>query len=129
MDNDVPLSILSFIISVLLYAVAVILEKSIASIKGEQIQRLVSENVTGSTYLEKLHLRSTRPTEAMLLMRVVMLALVILSGLNSLSSVYGHNTTVFAAGVVAILVCLGGIHLLANLLYANRLERLALKIA
>ena len=129
MDNDVPLSVLYFIISVSLYAVAVILENSIASIKGEQIQRLVSEDVPGSTHLEKLHLRSIRPTEAMLLVRVVILALVILTGLNFLSLSYGHNATVFAVGVAVILVCLGAIHLLTNLLYASRLERLALKIA
>jgi CBS domain containing-hemolysin-like protein len=36
---------------------------------------------------------------------------------------------VFAVGVAVILVCLGAIHLLTNLLYASRLERLALKIA
>ena len=99
MDNDVPLSALSFIISVFLYAVAVVLENSVASIKGEQIQRLVSESVDGSTYLEKLHLRSIKPSEAMLLVRVIVLALVILSGLTLLSSRYGHNWMLFSAAV------------------------------
>ncbi len=129
MDNDVPLSALSFIISVFLYAVAVVLENSVASIKGEQIQRLVSESVDGSTYLEKLHLRSIKPSEAMLLVRVIVLALVILSGLTLLSSRYGHNWMLFSAAVGGILVGLGAVHLLTNLIYGSRLEKLALKLA
>ena len=129
MDNDVPLSALSFIISVFLYAVAVVLENSVASIKGEQIQRLVSESVDGSTYLEKLHLRSIKPSEAMLLVRVIVLALVILSGLTLLSSRYGHNWMLFSAAVGGILVGLGAVHILTNLIYGSRLEKLALKLA
>ena len=129
MDNDGPLAAIALTASVVLYAIATVGETSFRSVRREQVQRLVSEGVSGAADLERLHLGPMGPAEALALVKVLALSasVVMVTGLTFSQS--GAHWLVLALAPLAVLLLLSGIYLATSTISLARRERIALRFA
>ena len=129
MDSDGPLSALTLVASMLVYAIAAIGETSFGSVRREQVQRLVSEGVDGASELERLHLGPAGPGEVLAVLKVLSLSSALVSAVALVFFEAGGRWIVVALASVGVLLLSAGIHLGASAISSARRERIALRFA
>ena len=129
MDSDGPLAAIALTASVVLYAFAIVGETSFRSVRREQVQRLVSEGVSGAADLERLHLGPMGPAEALALVKVLALSASVVMASALTFSQSGAHWLVLALAPLGVLLLLSGIYLAASTISPVRRERIALRFA
>ena len=126
---DSILSALAIGVSLVWFAIAALGGASIASVRREQVQRLVSEGVPGSLPLERLHYLPSGPTGSLTLLKVLSFSAALVSGAVLAITLAGERWALVGILCLALLISLGLIEAVATRLGLAAGERMAIRIA
>ena len=126
---DSVLSALAIGVSLVLFAIAALGGASIASVRREQVQRLVSEGVPGSLPLERLHYLPSGPTGSLTLLKGLSFSAALVSGAVLAITLAGERWALVGILGLALLISLGLIEAVATRLGLAAGERMAIRIA
>ena len=129
MASDILLSAIALGVGLGLYAASSLGETSLASIRRDRLQILVSQRVSSAASLERLHSLPTGPVEVLSLIKLLSFSASLLSAVALVVSIEGVRWVLVAPVALAALIFLGVIHSAARRLAGTYGERIAIKIA
>ena len=129
MESDSTFPWLALVVSLVGYSLAALGEASLASMRRDRIQWLVSQAVRGSLVLESLSSSPMGPAGALSLLKSVFFASSMLSGVALSIAWWGVDWRLISLVTVVVLALLGVIRTAAGALAAAYGEGIALRIA
>ena len=129
METDSSLSAIALAISLLVFAIVAVFEASIASIRRERLQILVSHEAPGSATLERLYWLPMGPTGPLSLLKVVALSAAVVSASALVTTLMDMRWLIVALVTLAAVAFLGAVQMAAKALAALYGEHIALKVA
>ena len=102
MESDSLLSTIALAASLVVLAFAAVGEASIASVRRERVQNLVSQKIPGASSLEQLHSMPMGPTGGLTLLMIFSLVAGLLSAVTLIVARVGTQWTLVA--VISLLV-------------------------
>ena len=129
METDSTLAAIALGVSLISFAVAVLGEASIGSIRQDRVRRLLSQGLPGSAALSTLNSLPMGPMGALTLVKVASFSTSLVSAVAVVIAWTGVNWVAIALVPLAVLAFLGVIHSTARTLAPRYGEPVALRIA
>ncbi len=129
MESDSLLSTIALAASLVVLAFAAVGEASIASVRRERVQNLVSQKIPGASSLEQLHSMPMGPTGGLTLLMIFSLVAGLLSAVTLIVARVGTQWTLVAVISLLVLVAVGIIQGISKTVASSQGERVALRAA
>ena len=129
MESDSLLSTIALAASLVVFAFAAVGEASIASVRRERVQNLVSQKIPGASSLEQLHSMPMGPTGGLTLLMIFSLVAGLLSAVTLIVARVGTQWTLVAVISLLVLVAVGIIQGISKTVASSQGERVALRAA